>query len=264
MISERTQRALEIAREAGKFAFSRRHSIGKIETKSSLVDVVTEVDKETQHFITRELSRSFPADLVWGEESGYPLEDFSSTWVIDPIDGTNNYIHGLPFYAVSLAYFRDGKPSIGVIYAPVLEELFFAEEGQGAFLNGKLIRVSPVNAWHQAIVGTGFPHEEEHWKFMEPLYARLSTSCQALRSMGSAALGVAYVACGRFEVYVQLGISFYDVAAGICLAQEAKGTISDLWGKEWTFASRSLWVTNGVLDLGIVKGLLPEEIPAQC
>ncbi|MEN3185084.1 MAG: inositol monophosphatase family protein [Atribacterota bacterium] len=263
MISERTKKALEIAQEAGKFAFSRCHSVGKVETKSSLIDVVTEVDKETQHLIARQLNRSFPKDLVWGEESGYPLEDFSSTWVIDPIDGTSNYIHGLPFYAISMAYFRGGKPSIGVIYAPVLKELFFAEEGQGAFLNGEPIRVSPVDTWHQAIVGTGFPHDEKRWAFIEPLYARLLTTCQALRAMGSAALGVAYVACGRLDGYVQLGISFYDVAAGICLVREAKGTVSDLWGKEWTFVSRSLWVTNGVLDLGVVKGVLPEETPVQ-
>jgi len=259
VISEKAQKALEIAQKAGEFVYSRRHSVGKIETKSSAIDVVTEVDREAQNLITQELHRYFPADLIWGEESGYPLHDFSSTWVIDPVDGTNNYIHGLPFYSVSIAYFRDGRPSIGVIYAPVLGELFFAEEGEGAFLNEKPIRVSPVRAWHQALVGTGFPHDGRYWKLMEPLYAHLSQQCQALRAMGSAALGVAYVACGRLEGYVQLGVSFYDVAAGVCLAREAGGLVSDLWGNEWTFASRSLGVTNGMLDLHDAEMFLPQE-----
>ena len=169
MISEKAQKALEIAQRAGEFVYSRRHSVGKIEAKSSAIDVVTEVDREAQNLITQELHRYFPADLIWGEESGYPLHDFSSTWVIDPVDGTNNYIHGLPFYSVSIAYFREGRPSIGVIYAPVLGELFFAEEGEGAFLNEKPIQVSPVRAWHQALIGTGFPHDGRYWKLMEPL-----------------------------------------------------------------------------------------------
>lgn len=259
MNGERLERAIEIAQKAGKFVFSRRYSIGRIETKSSAIDVVTEVDKEAQSLIIKELTRFFPADLVWGEESGYPLRDFSSTWVIDPIDGTSNYVHGLPFYAVSIAYFRDGKPFIGVIYAPTLEELFVAEEGKGAFLNGNPIRVSPVQKWHQAILGTGFPHDEKKWKLLEPLYNRLLTQCQALRAMGSAALGVAYVACGRLEGYVQLGISFYDVAAGVCLVREAQGMVNDLWGKEWTFQSRSLWVTNGILDLDMMRKSLPQD-----
>jgi myo-inositol-1(or 4)-monophosphatase len=257
VLSEKTKRALEVAKKAGAFIFSRRHSVGKIDTKSSAIDVVTEVDREAQDLITRELASSFPVDLVWGEESGYPLHDFSSTWVIDPIDGTSNYIHGLPFYSVSIAYFSGGKPSIGVVYVPALGELFFAEEGQGAFLNDQPIRVSPRKEWYQAIVGTGFPHKERSWKIMEPLYARLSLRCQALRALGSAAMGVAYVACGRLEGYVQLGISFYDVAAGICLVREAQGFVGDLWGQEWDVTSRSLWVTNGLLDLGVVTNILP-------
>ncbi|MGQ9474420.1 MAG: inositol monophosphatase family protein, partial [Candidatus Caldatribacteriaceae bacterium] len=173
MNSERLKKATEIAQKAGEFVFSRRHSIGRIGMKSSAIDVVTEVDKEAQSIISQELARFFPADVVWGEESGYPLCDFSSTWVIDPIDGTSNYVHGLPFYAVSIAYFQDGQPSIGVIYAPVLEELFVAEKGKGAFLNGNPIRVSTVRKWHQAILGTGFPHDEKRWRLVEPLYNRL-------------------------------------------------------------------------------------------
>ncbi len=258
-MKERVEKVIEIAEKAGQFVLSRRRSVGKIETKSSAIDVVTEVDKETQKLVTQELKRHFPTDIVWGEESGYPLDDFSSTWVIDPIDGTSNYVHDLPFYSVSIAYFQDGKPSLGVIYAPVLREMFWAVRGVGAFLDGQPITVSPIRSLHQAILGTGFPHEARRWALVEPMYARLLSRCQALRAMGSAALGVAYVACGRLEGYLQLGISFYDVAAGICMVQEAGGRVYDLWGREWTVKSRSLWVSNGVLEIDFGPTQLVEE-----
>jgi len=263
VLTERLEKAISIAREVGAFVLEHVHAIQHIEAKSSPIDVVTEVDKEAQARIVEELRRSFPEDTVWGEESQEPLEDFSRTWVIDPIDGTSNYIHGLPFYAVSIAYFLEGTPVLGVLYAPALQELFWALRGEGAFLNGKRITVSRTTLLHEAIVITGFPHTRRRFEVLAPIYGYILGECQALRSFGSAALGLAYVACGRCEGYLQLGVSFYDVAAGVCLVEEAGGVIRELSGRPWSYVSRSLCASNGHIDLtAIVRKVLPEEVVA--
>ncbi|MCS7241309.1 MAG: inositol monophosphatase [Candidatus Caldatribacterium sp.] len=263
MLEKRLEIAKSIAQDVGQFILSRTHNPGHVEAKSSPIDVVTEVDKEAQRQIARALHEAFPEDAIWGEESGEPLRDFSHTWVIDPIDGTSNYVHGLPFYTVSIAYFSDGQPILGVLYAPALRELFWALRGKGAFCNGTPIRVSQVRALHEAIFITGFPHTKRRFEVMAPIYGYLLGECQALRSFGSAALGLAYVACGRCEGYLQLGISFYDVAAGVCLVEEAGGTIQELSGKPWSYVSRSLCASNGLIDLAaIVRKVLPEDVVA--
>jgi len=241
--------ALDVAKEVGKFVMDHENHIQEIKEKNSPFDVVTEVDKEAQEMIIEGLSSHFAQDLFWGEESDYPLEDFSSTWVIDPIDGTSNYIHNLPLYGISIAYLREGEPIIGVLDFPRLGETFWAEKGKGAFLNGERIRVSDIKEMHRTIVGTGFPHQSAKWQIMEPVYAQIAAECQALRSFGSAALGVAYVACGRLEGYLQLGLSFYDVAAAVCLVREAGGEVRELGNKEWNVRSRSILVTNSKIGM---------------
>lgn len=263
VFAARLERAKEVALEVGEFVLSRQNSIQRIEAKSSPIDVVTEVDKEAQVMIIERLKSSFPEDVFWGEESSEALSDFSHTWVIDPIDGTSNYVHGLPFYGVAISYFSQGEPVLGVIYIPAFRELFWAERGKGAFLNGERIQVSSTNALHEAIFVVGFPHRKRRWEVVEPLYAYLLGECQALRSFGSAALGLAYVACGRCEGYIQIGISFYDVAAGVCIVQEAGGLVRELSGRGWDFVSRSICAYNGSIDLtGIVRQALPEEVVA--
>lgn len=263
MLKKRLEVAKHIAQEVGEFILSRTQNLGRIEAKSSPIDVVTEVDKEAQQRIATALQEAFPEDAIWGEESTEPLKDFSHTWVIDPIDGTSNYIHGLPFYTVSIAYFLEGKPVLGVLFAPALGELFWALRGNGAFRNGERIRVSGVRSLHEAIFVTGFPHTKRRFEVMAPIYEYLLGECQALRSFGSAALGLAYVACGKCEGYLQLGISFYDVAAGVCLVEEAGGTAQELSGKPWSYVSRSICVSNGLIDLAaIVQRVLPEEVVA--
>lgn len=262
-MSSRLSVALNVAQQVGKFVVSRQSSIREIKEKSSPVDVVTEVDKEAQEMIIKELSSHFSHDFFWGEESDYPLEDFSSTWVIDPLDGTSNYIHNLPLYGISIAYWREEQPIIGVLEFPRLGETFWAERRKGAFLNGERIRVSQIKEPHRAIVGTGFPHQVEKWALVEPAYARIVAEYQALRSLGSAALGLAYVACGRLEGYLQLGLSFYDVAAGICLVEEAGGEIKELGGRKWSIRSRSILATNSEIELGKLSSVSAEDAKFQ-
>ncbi len=248
MWHDRLNRALDVVKKAGEIAQQRQQSIGFIEDKTSPMDIVTDIDRETQHMILNTLKSYFPEDEIWGEESGYPLQDFSATWVVDPIDGTTNYVHGLPLYGISLAYYHHGWPVIGVIDSPAFRETFWAEKGSGAYLNGKPIKISQVTDIRRSLVSTGFPHEQSRCDIVIPVYHRLLCRTQALRAIGSAALGVAYVACGRFEAYFQLGVSFYDVAAGVCMLEETGGAVLQLDGKTWGTASRSIVAINPLIQ----------------
>jgi len=253
MLQKRLNAALETAREVGRFIKERQGSLGRVVEKSSPLDLVTDVDREAQERIFERLQRQFPTDTYWGEESGYSLEDFSSTWVVDPIDGTTNYIHGLPGYTVSIAYYREGEPVVGVIECPDLQETFWASLDLGAYLNGKRITVSQEKDFQRALLGTGFPHHKYHCDLVMPAYTRLMCRSQALRALGSAALGVAYVGCGRLEGYFQLGLSFYDIAAGVCLLREAGGRVCQLDGEPWTNESRTLLASNRSLEQALLE-----------
>ncbi|HSV32360.1 MAG TPA: inositol monophosphatase family protein [Atribacteraceae bacterium] len=246
-LTRRLETAISVARQCGALLVEKQGRIGRIEEKSSPIDLVTDVDKSVQEIIFSVLHAEFPGDGLWGEESGYRLEDFSSTWVVDPIDGTTNFIHGLPGYTVSIAYYREGKPVVGVIDSPTHRETFWALERGGAFLNGRPIQVTGEKRLHRALLGTGFPHDQNRCGIMMPVYSRILCRSQALRALGSAALGAASVASGRLEGYFQLGISFYDIAAGVCLIQEAGGVVSELTGASWTPESRTVLASNRVL-----------------
>ncbi|MCX6090843.1 MAG: inositol monophosphatase family protein, partial [Candidatus Atribacteria bacterium] len=245
---DRLEKALQIVRETGQDVRNRQQSIGKVEDKTGPMDVVTDVDIETQQTIFSRLKLFFPGDVFWGEESGIPLSDFNSTWVLDPIDGTTNYLHGLSLYSISLAYYSQGKPVVGVIDSPSLGETFWAEKGSGAFLNGKPIRVSSVSDIRRSLVSTGYPHNQRQCDIMAPVYQRLLCRVQALRAIGSAALGVVYVACGRFEGYFQLGVSFYDIAAGVCILEEAGGKVWQIDREALEVTSRSVVAINPLIQ----------------
>lgn len=261
MFKDRLSKALEIVKIAGKIAQGRQYSIGLIEDKTSPMDVVTDIDRETQDLILKTLKKDFPEDITWGEESGYPLNDFSSTWVLDPIDGTTNYIHGLPLYSISLAYYHRGVPVIGIIDSPSFGETFYSERGSGAYLNGNPIHLSEINDLRRSLLSTGFPHEKNRCDIIIPVYHHLLCRAQALRAIGSAALGIAYVACGRFEAYFQLGVSFYDVAAGVCILEEVGGKVLQINEKPWGTTSRSIVASNPLIEQQLFNELNQFQIP---
>lgn len=190
--------------------------------------LVTEWDLAIEKFLIHELGNLIP-------ESGFITEEKQITqnantewvWVIDPIDGTTNFAHELPIYCCSVALLRNSAPYMGVVYIPVLNELFSAEKGKGARLNGNPIQVSPVKALERSLLATGFPYY--NYEELDCFLACLKTfmqETQGLRRMGSAAIDLAYTACGRFEGFFEYGLNMWDVAAGILLIEEAGGTCS--------------------------------------
>jgi myo-inositol-1(or 4)-monophosphatase len=195
------------------------------------VDLVTEVDHLSEALIIEEIHGRFPAHQILAEESGFSAGQAEHLWYIDPLDGTVNYAHGIPVFCVSLAYAYKGRVVLGVVYDPLREEMFSAERGRGAWLNGQPVQVSDAEELIDSLLATGFPYDirETHQNNLG-LYAEFALTSQAVRRLGSAALDLCYVAAGRLEGYWELQIALWDIAAGALIAAEAGAVVTDCAG----------------------------------
>lgn len=219
-------------------------SSGQIDMKSKN-DFVTVVDKASEKLVVSAIRRHFPTHAIQGEEDGYsPGRDF--LWIIDPLDGTSNYIHTFPLFAVSIGIMDRKGLCAGVIYDPLHREMFWAEKGRGAFLNRRRIRVSAVKRLADALVTTGIPFRARarYREYMRSL-ERISLATVGLRRGGSAALDMAYVACGRFDAFWEMDLSPWDIAAGTLIVAEAGGRVTDLWGRGDSLKNGDTLATNG-------------------
>lgn len=221
-------------------------------------DFVTEVDRASEKLIISIIRRDFPEHAVQGEEGGFQPGD-GTCWVIDPLDGTSNYIHQLPMFSVSIGVRHQNKPVAAVVYDPVHKELFSAEKGRGARLNGRRIRVSPVKKLENALMATGIPFRARN-RFEEYIDSlkKISYASAGMRRGGSAALDLAYVACGRFDGFWELNLSPWDIAAGELLILEAGGHITDVWGKSAFLQNGDVLASNTAVHrelLDITSGI---------
>jgi len=225
-----------LSRQAGeilRLRFDRRPGFGRpLEiTYKSLIDPVTEADHLSDIFLLGEIQRRFPHHRVVTEESGLLEGQACCQWFIDPLDGTVNYAHGVPIFAVSIAYAEDGLMKLGAVYDPMQDECFSAERGRGAWLNGQPIRASHTAHLDQSLLVTGFPYDIRTTPHNNlDFYTRLSLLSQGVRRIGSAALDLCYVAAGRFDGYWELSLKIWDLAAGSLIAQEAGAVATDLQG----------------------------------
>ena len=224
--------AVQAAKLAGEILMENfgKMSSGDIENKSEF-DFVTRVDKAAEERIISFLNQRYPGFSVHAEESGRNKEVSPYQWLIDPLDGTKNYIHRFPVFCVSIALKRQGEILAGVIFAPLFGELFTAVRGGGAFLNGRPIHVSETAELARSMIATGFPHAAKQYldTYLETFRA-VFLNVSAVRRAGSAALDLAYTACGRFEAFWEFKLNPWDVGAGILLVQEAGGVVTDLTG----------------------------------
>jgi myo-inositol-1(or 4)-monophosphatase len=227
--------AVRAARRAGSVINRAALAGGGFEVRAKRAnDFVTEVDKASEAAIIEIVRKAFPAHAILAEESGATdagQDEFR--WIIDPLDGTTNFIHGFPQYCVSIAVEHRGALEHGVIYDPVRDELFTASKGRGAFLNDRRIRVSKCSKLGEALVGTGFPFKELSRAdlYLKQLRAVMERS-SGVRRAGAAALDLAYVACARLDAFWELGLAPWDMAAGVLLIQEAGGLVTDLQGDQ--------------------------------
>ncbi|WP_068636649.1 inositol monophosphatase family protein [Thauera butanivorans] len=195
-------------------------------------DFVTEVDRAAEQAIIDVLREAFPGHGILAEESGESGPESEYNWIIDPLDGTTNFIHGFPQYAVSIAQTRNGVLEHAVIYDPNTNEMFTASRGGGAFLNDRRIRVSRRTRLNEALIGTGFPFRQfDNVDAYLAMFKELTQKTAGIRRPGAASLDLAYVACGRLDGFWEMGLSPWDMAAGVLLIQEAGGLVSDLSGE---------------------------------
>ncbi|GAB7389072.1 inositol-1-monophosphatase [Bacillaceae bacterium] len=228
--------AIRCAKEAGTWSLRRMKENVGIRCKTSHADLVTEVDTEVEKLVTKHILHRFPDHGILGEEgtfSGDPAA-YETLWIIDPIDGTTNFVHQRLNYVVSIAVYHRGEGMIGVVYDPSRDELFFAVKGQGAFLNGERLRLPDSLSLREALLCTGmFWSPRARQAGMTKLIEALAPECRGIRVLGSAALELAYVAAGRLSGYFSLALNPWDVAAGALIVQEAGGTVSRLTGKRF-------------------------------
>lgn len=218
-------------------------------------DFVTASDRRVERTLQEELERVRPGYSFLMEESGtVEGSDKTHRWIIDPIDGTTNFMHGIPMFAISVALERDGELVAGVVYNPIMDELFVAEKGKGAFLNDRRLRVAARAELDDAVICCGVPHlgRGDHQRFLRELSAVQSTVA-GIRRTGSAALDLAWVAAGRFDAFWERGLSAWDMAAGILLVREAGGIATDLDNRYAMFRTGSILVANDRLHPKLYK-----------
>lgn len=251
-----------VVREAGRYL---RANLGRRVEASykGAVDLVTPFDLGAQEIVVGRLSAAFPTHGFLAEEGLARTGSSDCRWIIDPLDGTTNYAHGFPIFSVSAALECAGRLALGLVYDPMRDEMFRAEAGRGAFLNGRAIRVSTVSNLDRSLLATGFPYDVrssamnnlDHW-------GRFIVRAQAIRRCGSAALDLCYVACGRFDGFWELKLKPWDVAAGALMVLEGGGRVTDFEGGPFTPDSPGIVATNGgvhgiileVLNIGAGKG----------
>lgn len=246
--------AVEAALEAGQVLLEHLHTDFQI-SKKGRVDLVTEVDLKSEEMIVDRIRRDFPDHQILAEERGSEGGGAPYKWVIDPLDGTTNYAHGYRFFSVSIGLEVEKKMVLGVVYDPVTEELFTAERGQGARLNGKPIRVSDEQNLVDSLLCTGFSYNREEIRRNVELFGRFMLNARAVRRDGSAALDLCYVACGRFEAVWELSLHPWDVAAGKLIVEEAGGRVTRFDGSSCTIYDREFLATNARIH-GQVAGIL--------
>jgi myo-inositol-1(or 4)-monophosphatase len=253
--------AEQLARAAGAIQRERYETDFQVRTKSAAIDLVTEIDHACEALIVETLRRERPRDAVLAEEGGgHGDPDAVWRWVIDPLDGTMNYAHGYPRFCVSIGVERAGAAEVGVVYDPLLDELYAATRGAGATLNGRPIRVSLETEISRALLATGFAYDV-HRSADDNVdhFARFVKLARGLRRDGSAALDLCYVAAGRFDGFWELKLHPWDVAAGSLIVHEAGGRTSDFSGREASGDGRETLASNGHLHSAMLAVLRAGE-----
>ena len=256
--------AIEAAKEAGKFL---KYNIGRVKNvevkKGEQRNLVSEIDKISEEKIISIIKRHYPQHAILAEESGGSDTASEYKWIIDPLDGTTNFLHGLPIYCVTIAVERKGEVIAGVIYDPNLDELFTSEKGSGAYLNGKRMAVSQATDLIQSLLVTGFPydiaknpdHAVEH-------FVNFLVEAGAVRRLGSAALDLAYTAAGRFDGFWEVNLNPWDMAAGMLFIGEAGGKVTDFLGAPSSIYKKQVLASNGRIHQAMLQVLAKVDNPA--
>jgi len=255
--------AITAARRAGNQilrGLEQRHEL-QIDIKGQN-DFVSEVDRNAEKSIIDVIQKSYPAHSILAEESGFQEGSSEYEWVIDPLDGTTNFLHGNPQFAVSIALRYKNRLEIAVVYDPLRDELFTASRGEGAQFNGRKMRVTSIQSLQNSLIGTGFPFKyQQHIDAYLAMFKSMLLQVADLRRAGSAALDLAYVASGRLDGFWEIGLQPWDMAAGMLLIEEAGGLVSDFNGGHDYFKTGNLIAGNPRILKAILKTIHPHLTP---
>jgi myo-inositol-1(or 4)-monophosphatase len=254
-MNQRVQAAVHAARVAGRILREKLNDTRDIRSKGTR-DIVTDADYAADRSVRTILHARFPRDHFLSEEDSADARrdlwtraaaSTESLWIVDPLDGTTNYAHRLPSFCVSIAFYRAGAVQIGVVYDPLRDEVFTAERGRGACLNGKRIAVSATRRFEDAVVGAEWARNQELRERTVAIYARMVARVTSARAFGSAALSLCYVAAGRLDGYFHFSLSPWDVAAAALIIEEASGRVTTPTGAPWDIHSQAYVASNGRL-----------------
>jgi myo-inositol-1(or 4)-monophosphatase len=248
MIDEKMRKVIrEAGSEAAAFILENAHDFGDARFKGR-VDMVTKVDLEAEKIILDKIRDNFPDHNIITEESKNKETASPYRWIIDPLDGTTNFVHSFPFVSVSIALEYNEELALGVVNNPFMKEYFFAEKGTGAYLNGEKITVSNNKKLKDTILATGFPYDlAKNFDRNMELFSKIYRKTQGIRRAGSAAIDLCYVACGRFDGFWEFALNPWDVAAGALMVQEAGGKLSDFSDKKLNIFKGEIMATNGLI-----------------
>jgi myo-inositol-1(or 4)-monophosphatase len=251
-LTKELEAAILAAREAGgvlREGFGRQHSV----RYKGEVDLVTEVDEQAERVIKEILLGAFPSYGMLAEEGGWLAGEEDARWIVDPLDGTTNYAHGLPIFAVSIALERAGEVVLGMVHDPMREQTYVAERGGGATLNDEPIRVSDTDEPSRALIATGLPYDRKKMPEALELFGRFAVLARGMRRLGSTALDLCYVAAGTLDGYYERGIWAWDIAAGNLILEEAGGKVTDYRGSELDLKGREIVASNGALHPAMTR-----------
>ncbi len=249
--------AIEAAKEAGKFL---KYNVGKVKNiemkQGEERNLVSEIDKGSEERIITIIRRHFPTHAILAEESGASTTSSDYMWVIDPLDGTTNFLHGVPIFCVTIAVAYKGELVAGVVYDPNLDELFTAEKGSGAYLNGRRLTVSSTSKLINSLLVTGFPYDiAQNPENAIGHFVNFLVEAQGIRRLGSAALDLSYVAAGRFDGFWEVNLNPWDMAAGMLFVREAGGRVTDFAGAESTIYKKQVLASNGIIHDAMLQVL---------
>ena len=250
---------IKIIKEAGKILKEGYYSKKDITFKAKK-DIVTEYDVAVENYLKKKFSKKFKDFNLIAEESDNANIQFNNSIIIDPIDGTTNFVNGVPHTSISVGVYKNKKPYLAVVYNPILDELYTAKIGKGAFLNGKKLKVSLEDNFQKALISTGFPYtsgsNEDDLNDVLKKIKDILPLCQDIRRLGSASLDLCYVAKGTYEGYYEMNLKAWDVSAGILILTEAGGVVSNIKGNEYTlFEDKYIVASNGKIHKEFVTNL---------
>jgi len=253
--------AIKIAKEAGHIQMSYFGNISSLEKKSTNIDLVTNADIESEKYIINQIRTTYPNHSILSEEAGNLSTDSEYLWVIDPLDGTTNFAHNLPIFAVSIGLVKKGvKTLCGVVYNPAADKCFYAEESKGAFLDGKIIKCTSSNTLSDSLLVTGFPYlHDKRYDISFEIFKEFYDKTRGMRRLGSASLDLCFVAMGRFDGYYEYELKAWDICAGSLIANEAGAKVTDWDNQKLPHDGRRILATNGLIHKEMVEILTQEK-----